>query len=155
MPFYKKIFASILLCVGGGWLSGLVTRQGINGWYDHLVQAPGTPPNSVFPIVWTILYTLMGISLALFWASPSENKKVPLFFFISQLILNFSWSFLFFGMRSPGIALLDLMVLWGCVLGTIITFRRHSKLSALLLLPYLVWVSYALYLNLFIWKYNA
>jgi tryptophan-rich sensory protein len=77
-------------------MSGLATQAGINDWYPQLNQPPGTPPNSVFPIVWVILYTLMAFSLTLLWSSPSSNKKVPLLFFFLQLGLNFSWSWLFF-----------------------------------------------------------
>lgn len=153
--FTKKLLLSTLICVGGGWLSGLVTRQGINDWYNHLIQPPGTPPNFVFPIVWTILYFLMAISLALFWSSPSQNKKISMLFFALQLILNFSWSWIFFGMRSPGIAFIDLILIWICTIGTIITFRKHSTLSAYLLLPYFGWITYAMYLNLFIWLHNG
>jgi translocator protein len=154
MQFYKKLILSLLLCVGGGWLCGLVTRQGIQDWYTYLIKPAGTPPNLVFPIVWTILYTLMGISLALIWSSHIQNKKIPLFFFFAQLILNFSWSWLFFGERAPGVALIDLILLWLCVLGTIITFRKYSSLAAYLLVPYLIWITYAMYLNFSIWVLN-
>lgn len=154
MQFYKKLFLSFILCVGGGWLSGLVTRQGINDWYIHLIQPPGTPPNSVFPIVWTLLYSLMAISLALLWNSPAHNKKIPALFFAMQLFLNFSWSWFFFGLRSPGIALIDLILLWFCIAGTIISLKKISPAASYLLLPYLVWVTYAMYLNAYIWIHN-
>ncbi|QLH36605.1 MAG: tryptophan-rich sensory protein [Parachlamydiaceae bacterium] len=132
----------------------MVTQQGIRDWYDHLIHPPGTPPNFVFPIVWTILYTLMAISLALILSSSEQNKKIPLVFFALQLIFNFSWSWLFFGMRSPGLALVDLGLLWLCIFGTIMTFWQYSRMSSYLLFPYLGWVTYAAYLNLFIWINN-
>lgn len=154
MQFYKKLIVSLFLCVGGGWLSGLVTRQGIQDWYHHLVLPIGNPPDIVFPIVWTVLYILMAISLTLVWSSDNPNKTTPFIFFFAQLILNFSWSWLFFGMRNPGVALIDAALLWLCILGTIISFRRHSRLAAYLLLFYLGWVSYALYLNLSILLLN-
>src|SRR5574338_689492 len=116
MKFYTYLLLAVTLCVGGGWLTGLVTREGITDWYNHLIQPAGTPPNFVFPIVWTLLYILMAISLALFLSSPHPNKKTAILFFALQLILNFSWSWLFFGMRSPGLALIDLMLLWICII---------------------------------------
>lgn len=154
LNFPIKLFLSAFVCVGGGWLFGLVTRQGIDNWYNHLIHPPGTPPNFVFPIVWTILYFLMAISFALVWSSPASNKKVPMLLFALQLALNFSWSWLFFVRQSPGTALIDLSLLWICIVGTIISFRKYSSVSAILMLPYLAWVSYAMYLNLFIWMNN-
>lgn len=153
--FYKYLFFSVFLCLGGGWLSGLVTQQGVNDWYRYLIHPPGTPPNIVFPIIWTILYLLMAISLALLLSSPSKNKKTPILLFALQLILNFGWSWLFFGMRSPLMALIDLTFLWICIVGTIVSFKKHSAASAYLLVPYLAWVTYAGYLNLFIWIKNS
>lgn len=155
MSFLKKLAISFLLCVGGGWLSGLVTRQGIKDWYNHLILPIGTPPNIVFPIVWTILYSMMAISLTLLWSSPSRNKKIPVLLFVIQLVLNFFWSWLFFGLRNPGIALLDLLFLWLCLVATIVTFWKHTRLGASLLLPYLGWITYAFYLNFYIWRYNS
>lgn len=155
MQFYKNLFFCIVLCLGGGWFMGLITRQGINDWYNHLIQPPGTPPNIVFPLVWTVLYVLMALSLALFLSSPSSDKKLPLVFFALQLILNFSWSWLFFGLKSPGAAMLDLVLLWACIIGTMILFKKHSAISTYLLIPYLAWVTYAGYLNLFIWLKNS
>jgi len=154
VEFYKKLVLSLSLCVGGGWLCGIVTRQGIADWYSHLNQPPGTPPNIVFPIVWTILYTLMGIALALLWSSNSSNKQLSFGLFALQLILNFNWSWIFFGLKNSGLALIDLMLLWVAVCGTIFALKKHTALGAWLLLPYLIWTTYALYLNLFVWILN-
>ena len=154
MLFYKRLFLSLLLCVGGGWLTGLVTQQGIDDWYNHLNLPVGTPPNYVFPIVWSLLYTLMAISLTLLWTSPSSDKTPAISFFIIQLILNFSWSWIFFGLRNPGWALIDLFCLWIAILGTILSFKKHTSVGAFLFLPYLGWVTYALYLNLSVWMMN-
>lgn len=154
MHFFKRLLVCLALVVGGGWLSGLVTRQGIEEWYNFLILPAGTPPNIAFPIVWTFLYILMAIALALLWSSPSTNKKSAFFFFGLQLLLNFSWSVLFFGLRSPGIALIDLVLLLGAIFGTILTFSKHTTLGAFLLLPYFFWVIYAFYLNLSIWLLN-
>lgn len=154
MKFYKCLFFSLLICVGGGWLSGLVTQQGIEDWYNHLIHPPGTPPNFIFPIVWTLLYVMISVSLALVLSSQTKNKTAALLFFSAQLVLNFTWSWLFFGMRAPMIAMIDLVFLWICIVATILAFTQHSKIGAYLLIPYLLWVTYAGYLNLSIWIMN-
>lgn len=154
MRFYIRLFLCLLLCVGGGLLAGLVTRHGLQGWYVHLHKPPGTPPNIVFPIVWTLLYTLMAIALTLLWSAPTSNKKTAVVFFALQLILNFSWSWLFFGLQSPGVALIDILLLWSTTLATILAFKKHTALGASLLLPYFAWITYALYLNFYIWMAN-
>lgn len=154
MQFFKRLILCLLLCVGGGWLSGLVTRAGINEWYNYLNQPVGTPPNFVFPVVWTILYTFMAIALALLWSSPSKDKTAAICFFFLQLVLNFSWSLIFFGLRNPGLALIDIGFLWVAILCTVFAFKKHTPIGSLLLLPYLGWVTYAMYLNFSIWAMN-
>lgn len=149
-----KFFLSLLLCLGGGWLTGLATREGVDGWYSQLIKPPGTPPNFVFPIVWTILYTLMAFSLALLWNAPQGKKGTAFFLFSLQLFLNFNWSWLFFALKSPGIALVDLTLLWVSILLTIFAFWRFTPLGSLLLIPYFAWVTYAFYLNFYIWFFS-
>ncbi|MEI8124283.1 MAG: TspO/MBR family protein [Parachlamydiaceae bacterium] len=144
---------SLLLCLGGGWLTGLATQDGVKEWYPHLVKPKGTPPDIVFPIVWTCLYLLMAISLTLLVLSRTIDKTKAYFFFGVQLFLNFIWSWLFFRLQQPGMALVDLIVLWIMVCFTIVQFRRHTAFGSYLLLPYLAWITYAGYLNLFIWMY--
>ncbi len=154
--FLKLILPCLLICLGGGWLTGLLTRHGVREWYPHLIRPYGTPPNIAFPIVWTILYIFMGISLALLWASSNSitGKKKAFLFFGIQLFLNFIWSWLFFYLQKPGLALIDIVLLWLTIIMTIIYFWNHTKLGSFLLMPYLGWVTYAFYLNLFIWIYN-
>lgn len=149
-----KLFLSILLCLGGGWLTGLLTEYGVKEWYPHLIKPHGTPPDIVFPVVWTILYITMGVSLALLWSSPHLDKKKSFFLFFLQLFLNFIWSGIFFSLQSPGLALIDLVLLWFTLILTIGAFWHHTRLGSILLVPYFCWVSYAFYLNLFIWLYN-
>ncbi len=152
--FIEKFLLCLLLCLGGGWLTGWVTEQGIQEWYPSLLKPRGTPPNQVFPIVWTILYIFMAIALTLLWVSKTTKKHAAVLLFSIQLLLNFSWSWLFFYLEQVGLALVDILFLWICILLTIICFWRHTRYGSYLLLPYLVWVSYAFYLNLFIWMYN-
>jgi translocator protein len=153
-PWLEKFLPCLLLCLGGGWLTGLLTEHGVKHWYPHLIKPSGTPPDIVFPVVWTILYTLMAISLTLLWTSKSPQKKTALLFFGIQLFLNFIWSWLFFYLQHPGFALIDIFMLWFFIFMTIVSFWRHTILGSYLLMPYLVWVTYAAYLNFFIWLYN-
>jgi len=154
-PYFLLIFLfSILLCLGGGWVTGLVTQNGIKTWYPFLNKPPGTPPDIAFPIVWSFLYLLMALSLTLMWTSPSSNKRNAFIFFGAQLFFNFIWSLLFFYMQDPKTALIDISLLWVFILLTIMSFWRHTHLGSYLLIPYLAWVTYAFYLNLYIWKYN-
>jgi tryptophan-rich sensory protein len=150
----KKLFACLLLCLGGGWFTGLLTQNGVKNWYPHLIKPQGTPPDIVFPIVWTVLYILMAISLTLLWTSRTAQKKGAFWLFGIQLFLNFIWSWLFFYLQRPGFALIDIILLWIAILLTIICFWRHTRYGSYLLLPYLAWVTYAFYLNLFIWINN-
>ncbi|MCD6062072.1 MAG: crtK [Moraxellaceae bacterium] len=109
-------------------------------WYDVLEKAPGTPPGWVFPVVWNTLYLMMGIAALLVARTPHENRAVALRIFHAQLALNALWSPLFFGLRSPVLGLVDILLL-------ILVFRRVRPLAAALLLPYLGWIMYAAYLN--------
>lgn len=152
--FLKIFIPSLIVCVGGGWLTGLMTQHGIKEWYPHLIKSAGTPPDMLFPIVWTILYFFMAISFTLLYLSDSPNKKKAFLFFGIQLFLNFIWSWLFFYLESPGLALIDILLLWFFIFLTIRSFSKHTKSGAYLLYPYLLWVSYALYLNLFIQLHN-
>jgi len=152
--FTQKLFLCLLLCLGGGWLTGLITRHGVKAWYPHLIKAHGTPPDIIFPVVWSILYVLMAVALALLWTSKTSGKKIAFLFFFIQLFLNFIWSWLFFYKQMPGWALVDIVLLWLFIALTIRYFWQHTRYGSYLLLPYLAWVTYAFYLNLFIWIYN-
>lgn len=152
--FIRKFIPSLLLCLGGGWLAGLLTGDGIKQWYPQLNKPVSTPPDYLFPIVWTILYTMMALSLALLWQSKSAKKKRSFVYFGIQLFLNFIWTFLFFYLESPGIAFIDIVLLWIFIVVTICSFWKHTHWGSYLLFPYLVWVSYAVFLNYAIWLNN-
>lgn len=140
-----KLIFSIGLCLGAGVLGSFFTVSSIATWYQTLNKPFFSPPNWIFGPVWTILYILMGISLYLVW----EKKKVPAVFWI-QLILNALWSIIFFGMRNPTLALMDIVALWITIILTMKAFYKINKIAAYLLIPYLVWVSFATILNLII-----
>jgi benzodiazapine receptor len=142
--------ASIILCLLAAAAGSVVTVTGINSWYAYLKKPWFTPPNWVFGPVWTALYILMGISLAMVWGAWKEKNpyaRVGLILFGIQLALNVAWSYLFFGFQSPLLGLAGIIVLWIAILATIVWFWRIRRLAAVLLLPYLAWVTIASFLN--------
>jgi benzodiazapine receptor len=152
--FIGKLFFSLLLTLGGGMISGSVTRDAVLNWYPSIIKPEGTPPPIAFPIAWTVLYILMAISLTFFWDSKTKNKKLGALFFFIQLFFNFLWSTLFFYLQNPLMGVIDIFLIILFTILTINQFWRHSKWASVLLMPYLIWISYAFYLNLFIWIYN-
>lgn len=150
-----KLILSIVLCVSLGSVGGLVTVSEIPTWYASLNKPSFNPPNWLFGPVWTILYLLMGISVYMIWKQPvSTERNKALQLFILQFILNFCWSFIFFGLHATGWALIEMIALWILILLSILHFAKHSKTAAWLLVPYILWVSFALLLNAAIWKLN-
>ena len=145
----------IVLCLGAGYLGSLATAQSVRDWYPGLIKPPGTPPDSVFGPVWSTLFVLMAVAAWQVWTrSGFEGARLAFVLFGLQLLLNIAWSFLFFGLRQPGAALVEILLLWVAILITCLEFRPHSPVAALLLLPYLAWVGYATYLNYGIWRLN-
>ena len=145
----SKFVASILICEGVGLISTPFTIAAIPTWYVTLQKPFFSPPNWVFAPVWTILYFLMGISVYLIWEQGLKKKKVKeaLKFFLIQLALNFMWSLFFFGLRAPFLAFIEIVILWLAIFVTIKKFYPLSRLAAYLLVPYLLWVSFAALLN--------
>ena len=137
-----KLILSIGICLGAGILGSFFTTSAIPTWYQTLNKPFFSPPNWIFAPVWTTLYILMGISLYLVW----QKKKVASVFWI-QLFLNTVWSMIFFGIKNPGLALVEIVVLWVAIFLTIKAFYKINKLAGQLLLPYLIWVSFAFILN--------
>ncbi|MBN1255925.1 MAG: tryptophan-rich sensory protein [Deltaproteobacteria bacterium] len=148
---------SILICQGAGFIGSLFTRPSIPTWYATLEKPSFTPPNGVFSPVWIMLFALMGIALFLVWRTGLTERKarIALGFFGMQLIFNILWSASFFGLRSPFVGLIDIAVLWIAIALTIFFFFKISKVAASLLLPYIVWVSFAVILNFSIWTLNT
>ena len=152
---WKTYAVWILLPELVGALSGWLTRNDTQVYEESIRQPPLSPPSLVFPIVWAILFALMGIAAARVWLSaPSRDREQGLRRFGTQLGFNFLWSLIFFHFRAFGLALLWLLVLWGLILGTLRAFRRVDRAAGRLLLPYLLWVSFAAYLNAGVWLLN-
>lgn len=146
----------ILLCQCAGFIGSLFTRPSISTWYATLEKPIFTPPNWIFSPVWITLFLLMGISLFLIWRRGLAERKVrvALTFFGAQLVFNIVWSVLFFGLRSPLAGFIDIALLWIAIALTIFYFLKVSKMAGVLLIPYIVWVSFAAVLNGYIWRLN-
>ncbi|MEN6543534.1 TspO/MBR family protein [Parvibaculum sp.] len=137
-------------------LGGYVTTANIESWYATLQKPSLTPENWVFPVVWNFLYFLMGLSGWLVWrtAGGFAAGGAPLAIYGAQVMLNFSWSVVFFGLHSPGGALIEIFVLLAAIAANIMAFWRVNRLAALLLLPYLAWSLFATYLTAMVWLLN-
>jgi benzodiazapine receptor len=145
----------IFVCMAAGGLGGFVTTPRIPGWYAQLAKPEWTPPNWVFGPVWTLLYLMMAVAGWLVWRQRGIGRaKLSFGLFAVQLALNSAWTILFFGLRNPGAALVDIIMLWLAILATLVMFFRYSRWAGILLVPYLAWVSFAAVLNLVIWHAN-
>lgn len=145
----------ILFTEAVGFLSGWLTRQGSELYSQAIVKPPLSPPAMVFPIVWGLLFVLMGIGAArIYLAEPSPARTRSLRIFLLQLAFNFFWSILFFNFQAFGIALIWLLILWGLILWMIFSFRQVDPPAAWLQVPYLLWVTFAAYLNFGVWRLN-
>ena len=150
------LIISVVICFGVAGFGGLVTDPQVPAWYAKLAKPEWTPPDWVFGPVWTVLYLCMAVAAWLVWRQAGiAAARVSLTLFAVQLVLNGFWSLLFFGFQQPGIASLEIVVLWAAILATIIAFWDRSMWASLLLVPYLAWVSFAVFLNWTIWRMNA
>jgi tryptophan-rich sensory protein len=175
----EKFIISVFICESAGIIGSFFTAPAISGWYDNLEKPFISPPNWVFGPVWTALFFLMGVSLYLVWTKnwkakvSAKEKKQKIWnslskklwtgswkeenaiaIFVLQLVLNVWWSVIFFGLQSPIVAFFEIIALWFAILYTIVNFYRISREAALLLLPYLIWVSFAAVLNFMFWQIN-
>ncbi len=151
-----KVVASIILCQLAGLIGSIFTTPAIPTWYESLIKPFFNPPNWIFGPVWVSLYLLMGISLFVIWQRRENNLQAKRGFilFFAQLILNTLWSVAFFGLKSPFLGLITIIFLWFAIFFTIQHFLKMSKVAALLLLPYILWVSFAALLNFSLWVLN-
>lgn len=146
---YGRYVAGLAACIALAMAAGAFGAQFAPGtWYAELAKPSLTPPGWVFPVVWTLLYIGMGAALFAFLIeAPEHARRAPVALFVTQLVLNAAWSWLFFGRHAMGWALIEIVVLWISIAATSVLFSRHSRLAGRLLLPYLAWVSFATYLN--------
>lgn len=151
-----KLILSIVICQAAGLIGTIFTMDSIPTWYASLNKPSFNPPNWLFGPVWTLLYLMMGISLFIVWKEDLKNKVVKSAFiiFMIQLFLNTIWSIVFFGMHSTAGGLIIIALLWIMILITILKFMKISRVAGILLIPYLLWVSFATLLNFSIFKLN-
>lgn len=152
---WKTYAAWILFTEAVGGLSGWLTRRGMQYFNQAVTKPPFTPPGIVFPVVWAVLFLLMGIGAARVCLQPvSKARSRSLFLFLLQLAFNFFWSVIFFTVRAYGFALAWLVALWCLILAMMLAFRQVDALAARLQVPYLLWVLFAAYLNAGVWILN-
>jgi translocator protein len=147
-----KLIISITIPLLAGFVGSYFTMPAIAGWYPGLIKPELNPPNWIFAPVWTTLYILMGISLFLIWREGKHYLEMSVFG--AQILLNTTWSIFFFGIQRLDVALMNIVLLWIMIILTMILFSRISKIAMYLLVPYILWVSFAGYLNLTIWILN-
>lgn len=144
----ELVFA-IAISQSAGLIGSLFTFTSVDSWYSMLERPALSPPNWVFGPVWTTLYTLMGISAYLAWRAAKKKQRAEIAgVFLFQLALNAIWSIIFFGLQDPEFAFVEIALLWVVIIWNIVVFWKVSKVSAVLLIPYLLWVSFASYLTL-------
>jgi tryptophan-rich sensory protein len=151
-----RLVSAIVICEAAGIIGSVFTTPAIDGWYSGLLKPSFNPPSWIFAPVWTTLFVLMGISLYLIWQKGLEKRenKLAFWLFIIHLGFNTLWSILFFGLKNPGWAFLEIVILWLFIVYLVLDFCNIDKKAAYLLLPYLLWVSFASVLNYSIWQLN-
>ena len=138
-----------------GALSGWLSREGMKVYSETIVQPPLSPPMWVFPVVWTVLFLLLGYGAARIYLAPESPKRSQgLNLFVAQLIVNFFWSLIFFNAQAFGLAFAWLLLLWVLVLLMVLTFRKVDPVAAWLQVPYLLWLTFAAYLSFGVWYLN-
>lgn len=144
-----RLVLCLMLCLAIGFVGAQFTAREIPTWYAALVKPWWTPPLAIFPVVWTILYILMALSLWRLWerAPASRGGAMAVLLFFAQLVLNAIWIPVFFGLHATHAALAIIVVLLGLIAATVIVLHRIDRPAALLLVPYLLWVAYASTLN--------
>jgi translocator protein len=147
------VFLGLVAVVSG--LGSLFTMSGMDGWYESLDQPDWDPPDWVFGPIWSVLYLGIGVSAWLVWrARGISGARVPLAVWGVQLALNLLWTLIFFGLEQPGFATIEIAILWLAIVATIAAFWPISKVAAMILVPYLAWVSFAAALTFSIWRLN-
>jgi len=152
MKILKNRVLILVLCVLAAQSAGLIgsyfTFPAIGSWYSGLNKPFFNPPNWIFGPVWTILYTLVGISLFYIYLSKNKLRKITLRLFIVHLLLNSLWSIIFFGLKNTGLAFIEIVILWLTLIYLMKLFNRFEKRAFYLFIPYLIWITFASFLNL-------
>lgn len=153
---YKRLIISLALPQLAGIVGSLFTTSAIPIWYATLQRPSFSPPNWLFGPVWISLYILMGISVYLIWQKVEKNKtaKSALWLFWIHLFFNATWSIIFFGLQNPGLAFINIIIIWLLIIALMVKFWKINSWATYLLIPYLFWVSFASVLNYFIWYLN-
>ncbi|HYM03425.1 MAG TPA: TspO/MBR family protein [Stellaceae bacterium] len=152
---WATLVVAVLVTAAAALIGTLATVPSIPGWYAQLAKPWWTPPDALFGPVWTILYLMMAVAAWLVWrAAGWSGGATAHALYGAQLAFNAAWSVLFFGLHLIGTGLIDIALLWLAIAATIAAFTKHSRAAALLLVPYLLWVSYAATLNFGIWRLN-
>lgn len=157
MNKYSRIAFFVATCIAVGYLSGIVTRSSVVTWFPTLIKPSFNPPGWLFAPVWSFLYVLMGVAAGLVWnriENDRPNVRKALVYFIIQLALNALWSLLFFGLKNPLLALVEIVLLWLMIYETYLKFIKIDKIAGYLFVPYILWVSFATVLNASIWWLN-
>lgn len=152
-----KLIIAIVVSEMAGIIGSVFTTPSIAGWYAGIVKPAYNPPAWVFGPVWTILFVLMGVAAFLVWKKGLDRRdvKIALGIFVGQLVLNTLWSIIFFGLHNPGAAFVEIIFLWLAIFAVIIAFAKITRLAAWFLVPYILWTSFAAYLNYSIWQLNS
>lgn len=149
-----SIIVPILICFLAAFFAQHLQEDALISWYPYLTKSPLTPPNMIFPIAWSLLYLCMGISIGLFIISKKSPRKYFIELFILQLFLNFTWSVCFFYLQNPLLGLINIILLDLFVIYYTIKMYSVHKISSILFFPYVLWIVFATYLNLYIFLYN-
>lgn len=152
-----QVAAAVLACEAVGLIGSIFTAPAVVRWYPALEKPFFNPPAWVFAPTWTLLYAMMGVALYMIWRKKEQgyNVSLALTLFFTQLFLNGMWSFLFFGLKSLELAVLDILMLWVLIILTVVQFWGIDRRASLLMIPYLAWVSYASILAYAIWRLNS
>lgn len=144
-----------VICFAAAAVGGYFTSTSVRTWYQEISKPAWNPPEWLFGPVWTVLFAMMGVALWLVWrAAGWQDARWALIVFGIQLVLNATWSGLFFGARNPGLAFAEVLLLWCAIVASITAFWPHSRVAAALLIPYLAWSTFAVCLNFAIWRLN-
>lgn len=153
---YKRLIISLTLPQLAGIVGSFFTTSAIPTWYATLQRPSFSPPNWLFGPVWVTLYILMGISIYLIWQKIEQNKTArgAMWLFWIHLFFNAIWSIIFFGLQNPGLAFINIIIIWLLIIALMVKFWKVNRWATYLLIPYLLWVSFASVLNYFIWYLN-